>query len=78
MTSKLIAIQCVLHFIRRVYDACKLLALSKGSALLLHETLKRDVNSTDCRDALKEVGVVHISTSMALEFLERRNDVRPY
>lgn len=61
-----------------MHDACKLLVLPKGSALLLHETLKRDVKSKDSQDALKEVGAVHISTLMAIEFLERRNDVRPY
>lgn len=63
----------------RIHDACKLLVLPLGNALLLTETLKNDIKSkTDSKDTLAEIGVVNISNLMALDILERRNDIYSY
>lgn len=63
----------------RIHDACKLLVLPLGNALLLTETIKNDIKSkSDSKQALKEIGVVHISNLMALDILERRNDICSY
>lgn len=53
--------------------------MPRGNALLLCETLKDDIKSkSDSKHALQEIGVVHISNLMALDILERRNDVCSY
>lgn len=63
----------------RIHDACKLLVLPLGNALLLTETLKNDIKSkTDSKEALAEIGVVNISNLMSLDILERRNDICSY
>lgn len=68
-----------LFSILRIHDACKLLVLPLGNALLLTETLKNDIKSkTNSKDTLAEIGVVNISNLMALDILERRNDIYSY
>lgn len=65
------------HF--RIHDACKLLVLPLGNAMLLTETLKNDIKrKCDSKDALAEIGVINISNLMALDILERRNDICSY
>lgn len=65
------------HF--RIHDACKLLVLPLGNALLLTETIKNDLKTkSNSKQALTEIGVVNISNLMALDILERRNDICSY
>ncbi|XP_031625269.1 RINT1-like protein [Contarinia nasturtii] len=64
---------------KKIHDACKLLVFPLGNAMLLTETLKNDIKSkSDSKGALAEIGVVNISNLMALDILERRNDICSY
>lgn len=66
-------------FRSRIHDACKLLVLPLGNALLLTETIKNDIKSkSNSKQALAEIGVVNISNLMALDIIERRNDICSY
>lgn len=47
--------------------------------MLLQQTIQDDIRQRlDSKQALNEIGVVHISNTMALDILERRNDICPY
>lgn len=64
-----------------ISDACTLLTLPYGTAMLLHETLKSSNKTTDhelhmkMKDALKEVGAVNLPITLAVDVLERRTDI---
>lgn len=66
---------------KNLSDACTLLSLPFGTALLLHQTLKDSNKTTDSeelkkmKDALKEVGITSLPITLAVDVLERRNDI---
>lgn len=66
---------------KNLSDACTLLSLPFGTALLLHQTLKsgnRTTNSEELKkmkEALKEVGIVSLPITLAVDVLERRTDI---
>ncbi len=66
---------------KNLSDACTLLSLPFGTALLLHQTLKsgnRTTNSEELKkmkEALKEVGIISLPITLAVDVLERRTDV---
>lgn len=66
---------------KNLADSVTLLSLPFGTALLLHQTL-RDGNKTtnpeelkNMKDALKEVGIVSLPITLAVDVLIRRNDI---
>lgn len=66
---------------KNLADSVTLLTLPFGTALLLYQTLK-DGNKTtkseelkDMKDALKEVGIVSLPITLAVDVLIRRNDI---
>lgn len=63
-------------------DACILLGLTKGSAILLKDTLVTLEGATGVEDrrgqALKEIGVLVLQPREALYVLNQRNDIRMY
>lgn len=66
---------------KNLSDACTLLSLPFGTALLLHDALKGANKTTNAeelkkmKDALKEVGIVSLPITLAVDVLERRTDV---
>lgn len=66
---------------KNLSDACTLLSLPFGTALLLHQALKsgnRTTNSEELKkmkEALKEVGIVSLPITLAVDVLERRTDI---
>lgn len=62
-------------FVYRINDACILLKLQKGTALLLHHTLKQSPNKSQTSEELRDIGVKIFSVQRSQEILERRNDV---
>ena len=66
---------------KNLSDACTLLSLPFGTALLLHQTLKDGNKTTDpeelkkMKNALKEVKIVSLPITLAVDVLERRNDI---
>ncbi|CAO1304372.1 unnamed protein product [Diamesa tonsa] len=66
---------------KNISDACTLLTLPYGTAMLLHETLKSSNKTTNqelhmkMKDALKEVGAVNLPLTLAVDVLERRTDI---
>lgn len=66
---------------RNLSDSCILLSLPFGTALLLHQTLKSANKTTDAsellrmKEALKEIGVMSLPIVLAVDVLERRNDI---
>ena len=66
---------------KNLADSCTLLSLPFGTALLLHQTLKEGSKTTDpeelkkMKDALKEVGIISLPITLAVDVLIRRNDV---
>ncbi|CRK95451.1 CLUMA_CG008920, isoform A [Clunio marinus] len=66
---------------KNLNDSCTLLSLPFGTALLLHQTLKAGNKTTNAeelenmKEALKEVGIVSLPITLAVDVLERRNDV---
>lgn len=66
---------------KNLSDSCILLSLPFGTALLLHQTLKAGNKTTNAeelksmKEALKEVGIVSLPITLAVDILERRNDV---
>lgn len=66
---------------KNLRDACTLLTLPFGTALLLHQLLKdgnKTTNSEEVKkmkDALKEVSIVSLPITLAVDVIERRNDV---
>ncbi|XP_052872786.1 RINT1-like protein [Anopheles cruzii] len=61
---------------KRTNDACILLTLPLGSALLLRETLRNETTeSEDVTRALREIGIVICNKGTALDVLDRRNDM---
>ncbi|XP_075161070.1 RAD50 interactor 1 [Haematobia irritans] len=64
---------------KRIHDANKLLNVARGTALLLHETLKGEESSLeDKMKALKELGIVNFTPKTCVEVLERRIDIKMY
>ncbi|KAJ6644173.1 RINT1-like protein [Pseudolycoriella hygida] len=62
---------------KKVFDACILLTLPTGSAILLQQTLTNcdsTKNEEELKATLKDVGVNNLNHSLALDILERRND----
>lgn len=68
---------CVCFF--RLIETCVLLNISKGSALLLRETLQALEGATGVEDirgkALAEIGVNNFTPKLALNILNRRTDI---
>lgn len=63
--------------LRRINDACILLTLPIGNAILLHQTLKDNESSED-KAVLHEIGIRHMANGMAVDILARRTDLNPY
>ncbi|CAG9767432.1 unnamed protein product [Ceutorhynchus assimilis] len=67
------------NYFTQLIESCTLLNLSKGSALLLRETLLALEGATGVEDTrgktLKEIGVSNFSPKMAVEILNRRTDI---
>lgn len=61
--------------ISRLNDACHLLTLPVGTAMLLHQTLMDPMRKLNHRSSLKEVKVINLDPKAAQDVLERRNDV---
>lgn len=65
----------------RTLEAINLLNISKGSALLLRETLIALEGATGVEDtrgkALKEIGVANCTPIMAVKILNQRIDIAP-
>ncbi|XP_037952607.1 RINT1-like protein [Teleopsis dalmanni] len=61
---------------KKIHDANKLLNVSCGVALLLHETLRNATTPEEKSKALKEVGIINITSQTCMEVLERRTDIR--
>lgn len=63
----------------RLIESCNLLTISKGSALLLRETLLALEGTTGVEDTrgktLKELGVVNFTPMMAVKILNQRTDI---
>ncbi|KAG5869846.1 hypothetical protein JTB14_009008 [Gonioctena quinquepunctata] len=66
------------HF-TQIIESCNLLNLSKGSALLLRETILALEGATGVEDtrgkALKEIGVTYFTPKMAVRILNQRADI---
>lgn len=63
----------------RIHDANKLLNAARGTALLLHESLKNnDMTLDDKMKSLKELGIVNFKPKTCIEVLERRIDIRMF
>lgn len=62
----------------RIHDACVLLTLQSGSALLLHQNLTESSSSVMNKSTLNEIGVITLSYTKAIDILERRKDVVGY
>lgn len=62
---------------KRIHDACVLLTLPTGSALLLHDTLKEFQRSAgdEAKAALCEIGVITLTGRLAVDILGRRTDM---
>lgn len=62
---------------KRIHDACVLLTLPTGSALLLHDTLKECQRSAgdEAMAALREIGVITLTGRLAVDILGRRTDM---
>lgn len=66
---------------KNLSDSCTLISLPFGTALLLHQTLKDGNRTTNpeelnkMKDALKEVGIKSLPITLAVDVLERRNDI---
>uniref|UniRef100_A0A1A9W381 RINT1-like protein n=1 Tax=Glossina brevipalpis TaxID=37001 RepID=A0A1A9W381_9MUSC len=63
---------------KKIHDANKLLNVSRGTALLLCETLNSNNSLEDEMKALREVGIVNFKPRTCIEILERRTDIRMY
>uniref|UniRef100_A0A1B0FQ93 RAD50-interacting protein 1 n=1 Tax=Glossina morsitans morsitans TaxID=37546 RepID=A0A1B0FQ93_GLOMM len=61
---------------KKIHDANKLLNISRGTALLLHETLNSNSSLEDEMKALRELGIVNFKPQTCIEILERRTDIR--
>lgn len=66
---------------KNLADSCTLLSLPFGTALLLFQTIK-DANKTansdelsKMKDALREVGIISLPITLAVDVLLRRNDI---
>lgn len=79
---KMLLIYCIFslsfHTPHRIHDACILLTLQTGNAILLHKTIQESTNHELSRNALKEIGVLNVHPIMACDILERRKDVFAY
>jgi hypothetical protein len=66
-------------FCRRLIESCNLLNITKGSALLLRETLLALEGATGVEDTrpqtLRELGVVSFTPKMAVKILNQRTDI---
>lgn len=60
---------------KKIQNACILLTLPRGSAVLLLQTINGEMNMEKTSSALREVKVNNLSTSMAVDILERRVDI---
>ncbi|XP_055534418.1 RINT1-like protein [Wyeomyia smithii] len=60
---------------KRIHDACLLLVLPLGSAMLLHDALGKEQSEETIASTLKEFGILILNKKMILEVLERRNDI---
>ncbi|XP_059615224.1 RINT1-like protein [Phlebotomus argentipes] len=60
---------------KSVADSCILLNLPRGSAILLHETLRDSSDLESHRKSLREVKVGNLMPPVALDVLERRTDI---
>ncbi|XP_058462968.1 RINT1-like protein [Malaya genurostris] len=60
---------------KRINDACSLLTLPLGSAMLLHETLTKEQSDEVIANITKELGLMILGKSSTISILERRNDI---
>ncbi|KAL9701684.1 hypothetical protein quinque_005125 [Culex quinquefasciatus] len=60
---------------KRINDACTLLTLPLGSAMLLHETLESNPSDETVASTLKELGLTVLNKTGVVEVLARRNDI---
>ncbi|XP_023018934.2 RAD50-interacting protein 1-like [Leptinotarsa decemlineata] len=67
------------NYFTQIIESCNLLNLSKGSALLLRETILALEGATGVEDtrgkALKEIGVSYFTPKMAVRILNQRTDI---
>lgn len=69
------------YLFKNLSDACTLLSLPFGTAMLLHQTLKSSNKTTNSeelqkmKNALKEVGIISLPITLAVDVLERRTDI---
>lgn len=69
------------YLFKNLSDACNLISLPFGTAMLLHSTLKAGNRTTSSeelqkmKDALKEVGIVSLPITLSVDILERRTDI---
>ncbi|CAH1179774.1 unnamed protein product [Phaedon cochleariae] len=67
------------NYFSQLIESCNLLNVSKGSALLLRETIIALEGATGVEDtrgkALKEIGVDHFTPKMAVRILNQRADI---
>lgn len=66
---------------KNLTDSCTLISLPFGTALLLHQQLKDGCKTTNpeelknMKEALREVGIVSLPITLAVDVLIRRNDI---
>ena len=60
---------------KNINDACILLTLPTGSALLLYQTLADKNTDNEESQSLKEIGISNASVNMAMNILRRRIDI---
>ncbi|XP_053685469.1 RINT1-like protein [Sabethes cyaneus] len=60
---------------KRINDACLLLVLPLGSAMLLHDALGKEQSEETIASTVKEFGILILNKRTILEVLERRNDI---
>ncbi|CAD7003380.1 unnamed protein product [Ceratitis capitata] len=61
---------------KKVHDSNKLLNATRGTALLLYETLKSETKLEEKMNALKELGIVNFKNKTCIDVLERRTDIK--
>ncbi|XP_067647799.1 RINT1-like protein isoform X4 [Eurosta solidaginis] len=61
---------------KRIHESNKLLNTTRGTALLLHETLITETPIDRKMEALKDLGVVNFKYQTCIEVLDRRTDIR--
>lgn len=63
---------------KKINDACILLCMPMGNAILLRQTLKDNSENDAKFKALKELGVLNFQPEACIDILERRTDIRTF